>query len=218
MVTVIEKARRPRGRPHRTSREQMVAATLDMLEEHGLPNFTMAKLAAKLGISVMALYTYFPSRDALLDAVAESVFASFEPPLDAETWRERIRSWQDSLYKVFEQRPIAFKLIKWDEHLSPAWMSMMLPVVRILRAAGLSDEKLAFATSWTVTATMGILTTSFGRTREAALAALEDVPANAAELAALSYYARETRADFSRKRYEMGVHCVVAGLADLVEG
>jgi hypothetical protein len=65
---------------------------------------------------------------------------------------------------------------------------------------------------------MSLLTTSFGRVREAALAALAGLPASDEELEVLSYYARELKAHLSRERYEMGANCIVTGLADLVEG
>ena len=53
------------------SRERIVAAALDLVDEHGLEGLTMRALGQRLGVEAMALYYYFPSKAALLAAVSE---------------------------------------------------------------------------------------------------------------------------------------------------
>jgi AcrR family transcriptional regulator len=53
------------------SRETIVAAALEIVEEQGLSKLTMRALGDRLGVEAMALYHYFPSKDALLEAVSE---------------------------------------------------------------------------------------------------------------------------------------------------
>jgi AcrR family transcriptional regulator len=164
--------RRSPGRPSRISSEQIVSAALRLLEEDGLAEFTMAKLAKQVGVSVMALYTYFPSRSALLDAAADSIFSHFEPAEPAKDWEQAIRNWIYALHRGFDRRPIALKLIRWDEHVSPAWLRAWLPMVRVLVAEGLAGERLVFACSWLSNAVMGSIQAHSGAGRTATLAAM----------------------------------------------
>ena len=48
-------------------RERILAAALSYIEEHGLPQLSMRKLGAELGVEGMSLYRYVPGREALLD-------------------------------------------------------------------------------------------------------------------------------------------------------
>ena len=164
--------RRSPGRPSRISREQIVVAAIGLLEDDGLAAFTMAKLAKAVGVSVMALYTYFSSRSALLDAVADSIFADFEAPMPDRDWEAATRNWIASVHQGFQRRPIALHLIKWEEHLAPAWTRVWLPMVRVLSAQGLSGKRLFFACSWLSGAVLGAIQANFSVVRTEALNAL----------------------------------------------
>jgi AcrR family transcriptional regulator len=55
--------------PDAARRAELVAATLDDLAEHGLAEFTLRGLAARLGTSARMLVHYFGTREQLLAAV-----------------------------------------------------------------------------------------------------------------------------------------------------
>jgi AcrR family transcriptional regulator len=60
------------------------AAALRRLERDGADAVTMRGVAKEVGISAMAIYHYYPSREALLTAVTDEAFAQFKdliPPL-----------------------------------------------------------------------------------------------------------------------------------------
>jgi AcrR family transcriptional regulator len=56
--------------PAKTSAEQILAAAVDLLEREGQAGLTVRGLAAELKVTPNALYRYYPSREALLAAVA----------------------------------------------------------------------------------------------------------------------------------------------------
>ena len=71
-------ARAVEGKPRPSSRvpldrERILAAALSYIEEHGLPQLSMRKLGAELGVEGMSLYRYVPGREALLDGIVESI-------------------------------------------------------------------------------------------------------------------------------------------------
>jgi AcrR family transcriptional regulator len=63
----------PRKRRQREplSRDAIVAAAVEIVEERGLKQLTMRALGERLGVEAMALYHYFKSKEELLEAIAE---------------------------------------------------------------------------------------------------------------------------------------------------
>ncbi|MTD56511.1 TetR family transcriptional regulator [Amycolatopsis sp. RM579] len=64
---------RTRGRPPAADRANVTAAALRLLDEAGLDALTMRKLATAVGVQVGTLYGYFPTKRALLTAMAEAM-------------------------------------------------------------------------------------------------------------------------------------------------
>ena len=67
-----ERAESAKLRPS-LSAERIVATALALVEEHGLPAFTIRRLGEALGCEAMSVYHYFPSKRHLLDALVEHV-------------------------------------------------------------------------------------------------------------------------------------------------
>ena len=153
----IAKTPRPPGRPNRISHRQIVAETLGMLEAEGLAGFSLARLARAVGVTPMALYNYFPSRDALLDAAAEAMFAGFEIPAGAGDWESRMRAWIEALRDLIRRYPVSLQIIRWDNHIAPSWIRIWLPMAQTLEAEGLRGERLGFALLWLVQAAMAVI-------------------------------------------------------------
>jgi len=71
------------------SRERITTAALELVEERGFKGLTMRALGERLGVEAMAIYHYFPSKEALLEAVAgvgrdvEGAFAAFFEDMSA---------------------------------------------------------------------------------------------------------------------------------------
>src|SRR4051812_48920357 len=86
---------RPIGRRKRNtlSHDAIVAEAVSMLQDGALESLTLRGLAQRLGVAPMSLYTHFASRGELIEAVAEHIFALFEPPHPAETWQGYVRNW-----------------------------------------------------------------------------------------------------------------------------
>jgi AcrR family transcriptional regulator len=134
---------RRRGRRPKLSQPAIVAAALDVLQEGAAKDFALSVVAQRLGVTAMSLYTYFPSRDALLDAMAEEVLKRFEPPTrGAEPWTETVKAWLWSLRELFVRFPVASKVLAWDDRVTVAWLKLWMPIVEILREQGLSHPEL----------------------------------------------------------------------------
>ena len=64
----------------RITREQILAAAMELLDQRGLPDLTMRKLAAELGIRPSALYWHFPDKQTLLARLADRIVGSAPTP------------------------------------------------------------------------------------------------------------------------------------------
>src|SRR5690606_4363789 len=76
-------------------RDTVITAALNLLDEVGLDNLTMRRLASVLEIKAASLYWHFESKQALMDGMADALMADVacEPPV-------RQRKYQDAFARV----------------------------------------------------------------------------------------------------------------------
>ena len=67
----------------------VVDGALTLLDTEGLDGLTMRKLGAALHVRAGALYRHFPSKEALLDAMAEKLFEGVADPAPDGTWDQQ---------------------------------------------------------------------------------------------------------------------------------
>jgi TetR/AcrR family tetracycline transcriptional repressor len=72
---------------------------------HGLENLTMRRLADALGVMPNALYTYFPDKAAILDAVLDDLLGDVQRPRRGLSWRQGLVSLMSSYRKVLLTHP-----------------------------------------------------------------------------------------------------------------
>jgi AcrR family transcriptional regulator len=76
----------------RHSRDDVAEAALRILDEFGLPDLTMRRLAAALDVQPSALYWHFPNKQTLLAELADRIVAHTRPAAeDGARWEERTR-------------------------------------------------------------------------------------------------------------------------------
>jgi len=82
----------------RHSRDDVVAAALSILDQHGLPDLTMRRLAATLDVQPSALYWHFANKQTLLASVADQIVARARPSgADGSGWATATRAEADTL-------------------------------------------------------------------------------------------------------------------------
>jgi AcrR family transcriptional regulator len=73
------------------SRERILIAARELVEDEGLEGLSMRRLAQELDVWPMSVYRYFRDKDELVDAVAASSAAAFEPPSRRGSWRTQMK-------------------------------------------------------------------------------------------------------------------------------
>ncbi|MFB7784562.1 TetR/AcrR family transcriptional regulator [Streptomyces vinaceus] len=95
-----------RGPKPSLSVERVVDAALAIADEEGLDALSMQSVAARLGVTTMALYRYLPGKAELLDLMVD---AAFGPAPDvaaaAGGWRPRLEVWARACWEEYRRRP-----------------------------------------------------------------------------------------------------------------
>lgn len=81
----------------RHSRDDVVAAALRILDEQGLPELTMRRLAATLDVQPSALYWHVTNKQTLLASIADQIISRTAPPRDDLSWPEATRAEAEAL-------------------------------------------------------------------------------------------------------------------------
>ncbi|WP_327142542.1 TetR/AcrR family transcriptional regulator [Nocardia sp. NBC_01327] len=80
-----------RGPKQRTTVDAVVDAALEIADGQGLAALTMRSVAAQLGLTPMATYTYVPGKAELLDLMLDTVYQRMtRHDLTGMPWRERV--------------------------------------------------------------------------------------------------------------------------------
>lgn len=96
----------PAATAPRLSRERIVATALELIDRDGLGAVTMRRIADELGVQAPSLYNHMRSKDALLDAVAESVMQQVDASaFDGPDWRAALDAWAWSYYEALVAHP-----------------------------------------------------------------------------------------------------------------
>ncbi|MFE0026541.1 TetR/AcrR family transcriptional regulator C-terminal domain-containing protein [Amycolatopsis sp. NPDC059021] len=95
-----------RARPRAgLTRERVVDAALEFVDEHGVAALSMRKLGAVLDVEAMTLYHYVPNKDALFEALVDRLTASLGDvlPEPGEAWER----WLDRLARAYRAELLA---------------------------------------------------------------------------------------------------------------
>ncbi|MFR9753094.1 TetR/AcrR family transcriptional regulator C-terminal domain-containing protein [Nocardia sp. 004] len=71
-------------------RADVIDGAIAILDQYGLADLTMRRLAGSLQVQPGALYWHFPNKQALLGAVADTILAPMSDPIEASDWSGQI--------------------------------------------------------------------------------------------------------------------------------
>lgn len=82
------------------SKEKIFSAAKAVLDQEGISNLTIRKVAARAGVSPMAMYRHFTDKDALLNALVEDGLAAWEEVVRAVRTKDPL-AWLDDLMEAY---------------------------------------------------------------------------------------------------------------------
>lgn len=79
------------------TRERLVDAALELIDDEGLEGLSMRALADRLQVKASSLYWHVRDRDELLELLADGIIESVSRPRQRATWRETVQATADAL-------------------------------------------------------------------------------------------------------------------------
>lgn len=124
------------------SPQTVVEGALALAEAEGLGAVTIRRLAGELGVTPMALYWHFRSKDELLDAMAASAFEGIDPSVGAGTgWQEQLRALLGSLLDALRAHPSAAVLLSTRTVSTEGSLRATEGLLEVLRRGGFSPAE-----------------------------------------------------------------------------
>jgi AcrR family transcriptional regulator len=130
----------PDARP-RLSKRAVTDHALKLADAGGLDALTIRKLAQDLGVTPMALYWHFRSKDELLLGMAEQIWSEIDVNVDPSApWFLQLRGMLESLVRVLRAHPSAPRLVLEHEKRNEAALRATEMALEILRGAGFGPQ------------------------------------------------------------------------------
>jgi TetR/AcrR family transcriptional regulator, tetracycline repressor protein len=117
-------------------------AALNYIDAHGLEALSTRKLGAVLGVEGMALYKHFPSKDALLDSVAEKLALELDVPLAGKGgWQDRSRQMARAYRALARRHPKAYLLFAMRRFATPGALAFLDRIFAMLLENDMAPRK-----------------------------------------------------------------------------
>ncbi|HEY5948057.1 MAG TPA: TetR/AcrR family transcriptional regulator C-terminal domain-containing protein [Kofleriaceae bacterium] len=127
------------------SHETIRTAALELIDQEGLEAFSTRKLGRVLGCEAMAIYWYYPSKDALLDDVVDKLMDGVGAAIEGKPigdWNATMRGLAHAYRQVAHDHPKAFPLLATRRFASEGTFAFLDRLFELAREQGI-DDKLA---------------------------------------------------------------------------
>lgn len=195
------------------TRERIVAAAIEFVDEHGIEALSMRKLGAALGVEAMSLYNHVANKDDVLDAMLEHTLVEIPLPDESWPWDRQLRMLAEEFRAAGLRHPGLLPLFGSRGITSIAGFAPLERAYDILRGAGLDPDDALDAFVSAASFVLGFLITERGGFRDVAEGRTVDVatidPAEHPRLIemGLAFVNRDGDREFS-----FGVDLLIAGV------
>ncbi|MQA60079.1 MAG: TetR family transcriptional regulator [Actinophytocola sp.] len=132
--------RRKRGPKPRLSVADIRQAGVALADAEGLAALSMRRVAAELGVSAMALYTYVPSKAELIDLMLDGVYAELPTgDVPGEGWRDRLATLARENRALLEWHPWLLSIAMSRPVMGPGVIAKYDRELRAIDGIGLDD-------------------------------------------------------------------------------
>ncbi|MFE6863831.1 TetR/AcrR family transcriptional regulator [Nocardia sp. NPDC057668] len=135
----------PRGRRRdqpALSREQIVAAALELLDTEGVEALSMRKLGTKLGAGATSLYTHVTNKEEIMELVTDAAFDEVPSPTPGP-WRAGLMTLAKGLHATFMRHPWLATVVGEVGllYLAPSMLRLNNDTLTLLEQSGFPDDE-----------------------------------------------------------------------------
>ena len=139
--------RAARGPRPALSIERIVRAAVAIADKEGLDAITMQRLAARVGVTTMALYRYVATKAELIDGMIEAALGPPPAMNGPEPWRDRIATWARANIALYLRHPWLLTAIVSRPPFGPNQIAWFDAALRALADSGLRPDEMVSATT-----------------------------------------------------------------------
>ena len=136
--------------------ESIVQAAIALADEDGIAGLSMRRVAERLGVGTMSLYTYVPSKAELLDVMVDTVYGEQVAALRAATtggsddplaplavdWRAGLRARASADWDLYHRHPWILQLAHARSVLGPNELRAYDATLRFVDGLGLTGREM----------------------------------------------------------------------------
>lgn len=149
--------------PRRTAtRNDVLTAAREILDEGGIEALTMANVAGRVGFTTMAVYRHVRNRENLLEGVLDLVLAEIGHADPGSNWLAGVERWMRDVRAHLVAHPWAATMLGTSTTMTAAWTATVRVLKDHLACSPLSTRGRARATVWVTRVTMGIVIQEVG--------------------------------------------------------
>lgn len=139
-----------KGKPD-LSVDRIVRAAIEVADADGLQALSMRRVAERLGVGTMSLYTYVPGKPELLDVMLDTVYGTVYGTVDGEQdepeevsgdWRERLRHIARANWALYRRHPWLLQVATSRPVLGPNVTAKYDAELRAIDGIGLTDVEM----------------------------------------------------------------------------
>ncbi|GAA0966776.1 TetR/AcrR family transcriptional regulator [Acrocarpospora macrocephala] len=127
-----------KGKPE-LSVDLIVRAAIEVGDADGLAALSMRRVAERLGVGTMSLYTYVPGKAELIDVMLDTVYGDLYQAAPAGGWRERLESIAREQWALYHRHPWLLQVATGRPTLGPNAMAKYEFELAAVEGIGLSD-------------------------------------------------------------------------------
>jgi len=138
-----------KGRTERRRRPldqaQVVRAALALLDEVGLDELTMRRLAGRLGVKAASLYRHVRNKDELLALLGDEISSEIPFARTTGSWRDQLTEMAWNVRRGLLAHRDAARVLAHTPPVGPRRLKHVEAVLKAVRASGLNDRDAARA-------------------------------------------------------------------------
>jgi AcrR family transcriptional regulator len=141
-------------RPGRTAKEEpplsrarIVEAALAILDQDGIDQLSMRRLAERLGVAAPSLYWHVTTKDDVVDLAVDAIFGEVSPRGEERDWRKAVTAVLEAWREALLRHPWAAAVsARRRPTLGPNFLAQMEVLQATLARAGFTGDALRAAT------------------------------------------------------------------------
>lgn len=149
------------ARPARLSRDQVVSAAFELIDDAGTDGLTMRALARRLGVDPMAIYRHVRDKDDLLGAMCDVAVSELGELDPAAPWEAQVRRLVLDLHAALLRRPALLPVLAVAPA-TPVSLVAAQRAIALLVAAGADEQAAANAFGAVFSYVIGAATVAIG--------------------------------------------------------